>query len=41
MAKKTILHRGLSGFGYCVICGLKPGNARFIIDNCPGDWAAY
>lgn len=33
-------HKGIGGFGYCVICGLKPGNAAFIPGKCKGDWYA-
>jgi hypothetical protein len=31
-------HRGIGGFGYCVVCGLKPGNARFVPGECDGRW---
>ena len=33
-------HRGISGFGYCVVCGLKPGNTRFNPSDCAGRWDA-
>jgi len=30
-------HRGISGYGYCVTCGLKPGNTRFVSGRCDGE----
>lgn len=41
MAKELEDHRGIGGFGYCVMCGLKPGSARFVSGACEGEWSVF
>jgi len=35
-----IEHRGVGGYGYCVVCGMKSGNTRYGYDDCQGAWVA-
>ena len=36
--RKLRPHRGLAGYGYCVICGQKATSSRFIASDCVGKW---